>query len=120
MSTSYSERQIAMLHKLWYRFLIKENNLLTLKDFETCFQCTPVSEIFELLNDLFRLEESKDQRPFRLGTKDLVKVRIKCNKYFWYPGIFYGSNVFGDLLCIETPLFVSARIIRKLSEKDAG
>jgi Ca2+-binding EF-hand superfamily protein len=98
ISAIYSKGQIEAFHNLWQRFLLKEHGFLKLNDVENCFEFRAVITTVEFLNNLFRLENSKDQIPFRLGTHDLGKKKLKCNKYTRYPGVFYGSGVFSAIL----------------------
>jgi hypothetical protein len=90
ISAIYSKYQIATLRQLWANILIKQNLLLTLRDVENCFEYRSINNIFSHLSDLFRLEQSKKNISVVLGMLD--------GPNNWFPGIFYGSNVFGDIL----------------------
>ena len=98
ISSVYSKTQITMLCDLWNKFLLRESGLLTKSHLDSCFHYTPFSTTVDALNFLFRLEKSKDQIPFRLGTHDIGKKKMKCNKYSIYPGVFYGSGEFSVIL----------------------
>jgi hypothetical protein len=98
ISAVFSKTQITMLRDLWHKFLLRESGFLTKSHLDSCFHYMPFSTTFDALNFLFRLEKSKDQVPFRLGTHDVGEKKMKCNKLTIYPGVFYGSGVFSAIL----------------------